>query len=377
MVITLWILVIIYCLLIAILIYGWKKVIPTPGPVPQVEKQVTVLIPVRNEAANIEYLLSDLENQQYPKAYFNVIVIDDHSEDETAELVNKYRLKSSYDLELLPLTLEKGFKGSRKKHAISQGVENTNAELIICTDGDCRVGNRWLRVMVDHFKRQQAYFISGPVMLQGDHKWWHGVQIMEFACLIGVGGASLKLGAPNMSNGANMGFHRETFKTLNGYRGFEHIHSGDDEFLMYKIFKKYPKAVHFLQDYKAVVKTGVQNSVSDFVNQRKRWAGKWKFHRQLGPKFLAFFIFIVNLVLVAALYWLLMGKATVTDIWPPILLKFLADFLFVYIVLKFFNKKVNLLDFLILEFLYPWYAVFFGLISNFGSYWWKGRKLNN
>ena len=377
MVITLWILIVLYSLLTLLLVYGWEKGMPEGLNCNKGDVRVTVLIPVRNEANNIWDLLSDLANQNYPVNCFNVIVIDDNSGDGTAEIVKQYGLASNYDLKVLALETGPDFRGSHKKMAISQGVGMTSAELIVCTDGDCRVGSQWLSAMVDYYKSHQVLFISGPVVLEGENKWWHGIQIMEFSSLIGVGAASLKLGVPNMCNGANMGFRRDTFIELGGYEGFQHIHSGDDEFLMYKIFKKYPKGPHFLQDPRAIVKTGVKNSITSFINQRKRWAGKWKFHRQIGTKLLAFFIFIVNLILIIALLWSLTGKIAMVNLVPQVLLKFSVDFLLVYAVLKFFNKKVNLRDFLILELLYPFYAVFFGLLSNFGAYKWKGRTLNN
>ena len=47
---------------------------------------LSVIIPVRNEAANIEALLNDISNQTYPKNAFEVIVVDDSSEDETVEI---------------------------------------------------------------------------------------------------------------------------------------------------------------------------------------------------------------------------------------------------------------------------------------------------
>ena len=377
MVITLWILFVLYGLLTLVLLYGWKKTIPAGTYADTGNTTVTVLIPVRNESANIRDLLADLDNQNYPANCFNVIVIDDHSEDQTANIAAQYGLSAGYDLKVMPLQVVAGYQGSHKKLAISQGVANTSAELVVCTDGDCRMGRQWLSAMVNGYKRHKAFFISGPVLLEGDNKWWHNIQVMEFSSLIGVGAASLKLGMPNMCNGANMGFHRETFIALNGYEGFNHIHSGDDEFLMHKIYNKYPRGVRFVQDARAIVKTRVQESMTAFVNQRKRWSGKWKFHRRLGPRLLAFFIFILNLASIVALFSLLTGTIAAINIIPLIVLKLSADFLFINAVLLFFDKKVRLTDFLVLELLYPFYAVFFGLLSNFGSYNWKGRRLNN
>ena len=50
-----------------------------------------------------------------------------------------------------------------------------------------------------------------------------------------------------MCNGANIAYTKKIFEEVNGFKGNEHIASGDDEFLMHKIFEKYPDKVLFLK----------------------------------------------------------------------------------------------------------------------------------
>ena len=49
--------------------------------------QFTVIIPARNEAANIKACVDSILNQDYPANAFEIIVIDDFSEDDTAFIV--------------------------------------------------------------------------------------------------------------------------------------------------------------------------------------------------------------------------------------------------------------------------------------------------
>jgi len=61
---------------------------------------------------------------------------------------------------------------------------------------------------------------------------------------------------------------------VNGYADNMHVISGDDEFLMHKIFKKYPNQVQFLHQKEAIVLTGANGTLSQLTEQRKRWVSK-------------------------------------------------------------------------------------------------------
>src|SRR5579863_8463663 len=56
--------------------------------VPQEWPRVTAVVPARNEAASIAQVVSALAQQDYA-GNFSVIVVDDHSEDATAEVARK------------------------------------------------------------------------------------------------------------------------------------------------------------------------------------------------------------------------------------------------------------------------------------------------
>ena len=103
---------------------------------------------------------------------------------------------------------------------------------------------------------------------------------MEFASLIGVGGASIKLGYPNICNGANLSFRKDSFKHLNGYNGNGHIASGDDEFLLQKFASFNSKGIRFMKDPQALITTIPQKSLIEFYHQRKRWTRKLKHHKK-------------------------------------------------------------------------------------------------
>ncbi len=377
MAITIWILLVCYAILLIIMAFGWSRLKGIAESPDVVKERVTIIIPVRNEAKNIIKLLKDLEAQDYPQEAFEVIVIDDHSTDQTLELTKAFAEESELKLTITQLQLANDFSGSHKKAAITRGIDLSNGQLILCTDGDCRVGGQWIRSMATFFKQKKAVFIAGPVFFSVGTGFWERLQQLEFASLIATGAAFMALGKPNMCNGANMAFDKSVFIQIGGYEGFSHIHSGDDEFLLAKMSKKYPDKVFFIKDRKAIVSTLPKESFKDFVNQRKRWAGKWKHHKQITPKLLALFIFITNFMLLIAAVAVLINGYSYQELLGQFFIKFLCDYLFMTIVLRFFTKFTNPFYVLILEIVYPLYAVFFGLFSSTGGYDWKGRALKN
>lgn len=336
---------------------------------------ITVIIPVRNEAENILHLLQDLSVQKvFPADQFEVLIVDDHSEDQTLLIVEEYGKNCNFRLRLLPLDLPEGFLGSHKKIAIAQAVAQARGNIIVTTDGDCRVEAYWLASFAQFFAQKQAVFVSGPVTFHHEAGLFHHLQTIEFASLIGTGAASIHAKMPNMCNGANLAFTKEAFLKINGYAGTLHIPSGDDEFLMQKIFKQYPDRVYFMKNAEAIVRTYAKSGLREFYHQRRRWAGKWKLHKNAGVALAAIFVFAYHSLLLTACCMALFGQYSWVLLATSLLLKFILEFFLLNDVLHFLKKRMSLLNFILLEFIYSAYVVFFGICANFGSYTWKNRS---
>lgn len=331
--------------------------------------KVCVVIPVRNEAHNLPALLSDLAKQNFPKEQLEIWVIDDHSEDETAEKAFFFQKEMPF---LYYSKLKKEQKG--KKAALTEALRQTTAEWIITTDADCRVGEDWVRTMHNFYQQTEAYMVSSLVTFNEPKNFWEKLQIVEFASLVGVGAVSLILGKASMANGANLAFRRDLFWEMGGYEGSETIASGDDEFLLRKFFRKYPKKVFFLKDQRAVVRTQASPDVTFFYEQRKRWASKWKLHQDWATQVLAISIFAFYL----SIFWAFLGYITGSIKSPIILWAFLAKLLgeivFLQPILIYLGYGRLGYGIGIWQFLYPVYAIGLGIGANVGKYIWKGRS---
>ena len=363
-----------YCAALVGLYCHWQRIPLENNAIPNATEsslRLTVIIPVRNEAANIVALLEDLSTQQGVPNAFDIIVVDDHSIDQTRTLVEQFQRQTSCPLTLLSLNVPPGFIGSHKKLAITQAIATTQHEIIVTTDGDCRVGPHWLATIRHCFEENLAVLVSGGVTFQ-EGNFFEQLQTIEFASLIGVGAGCLQAGYPNMANGANLAFLRKAFAQVGGYGGNFHIPSGDDEFLLQKIARVYPHRLFFLKHRAAVVTTKAQQTLHDFYQQRKRWASKWKLHRDKKVAALAVFIFLYHASVLSIALLVSLGTCS----WLLLLLlvlKIILEFVFLRSVLLFLDKKLPLSSFLLLQLIYPFYAIFFGIGANLGRYTWKDR----
>ncbi|GAB3199701.1 cellulose synthase/poly-beta-1,6-N-acetylglucosamine synthase-like glycosyltransferase [Pontibacter aydingkolensis] len=336
---------------------------------------ISVIIPVRNEAANIVALLQDLEAQQYPKELFEVLIVDDHSTDDTLKLIHQYNSGSTMSSSVLELKHVAGL--SMKKAAVKYGVEQAKGELLVLTDGDCRVGPEWLKQYAYTYETKQPYFISGPVCLQNTYTTFERMQLVEFASLIGIGGASMAINRPNMCNGANLAYPKHVFEQVGGFTGNDGIASGDDEFLLHKIHQQNPGKAVFLKSPEAVVYTEARKNLVSFMSQRIRWASKWRAYQSVQVQLVALIVFLVNFLLFLSIPFFLFGHLPLLVFLGAYFTKFAIDFLFLERILAFLSKRKYIWHMLPLQLVYVPYVVFTGIGGLFGRYHWKGRSIRN
>ncbi len=342
-----------------------------PGVTGVSSPRITVVIPVRNEAATIGKLLDDLSNQTFRQ--FEVIVADDASTDNTGQLVRQYAERASFPLH--PLSLNEERTASPKKRAITQSIAQATGDLIVTTDGDCRVDPNWLATIAAFYTQTGAKLISGTVTFTEEHSLFDTLQTVEFASLIGSGACTMRLGYPTMCNGANLCYEKKVFTEVGGFAGVDHLASGDDEFLMHKIAARYPDGVRFLKNAEAIVRTGPHRSWGAFYNQRKRWASKWKAYASYGPSVLAVFIFLSNAAPVISLLGWAGGYLTGKTVLMVLGLKVVPEFLFLRQILLFLQKKSSVWGIPLTQLIYPLYVLFFGLVAQGKGYIWKERRL--
>lgn len=354
-----------------LIIYYWQSWLSIPdyvaaGNSPSIK--FSVIIPARNEEKNIGTLLTALSNQHYAKECTEIIVIDDHSTDNTATVV-----KGFTNVQLISLQ-EDGIN-SYKKKAIEKGIAAASGEWIITTDADCVPGADWLQTMAACIAEKKSVFMAAPVAFSSSSSVLSVFQSLDFLVLQGITGASVHKNIHSMCNGANMAYKKEAFYAVNGFAGIDNIASGDDMLLMHKIWKQYPQQVHYIKSAAAIVTTAPMQTWKDFFQQRIRWASKAKSYDDKRIIAVLLLVYLFNSLFIVLLvagcfdyyYWLLAIAAWIA--------KTLVELPFVQAVAGFFNKRSLLIYFFFFQPLHILYTVLSGFFGQLGRYEWKGRKV--
>ena len=333
---------------------------------------VSVIVPARNEEKNIEACLKAILAQQYPDHLWEVILVNDHSTDQTLDTA--HRIAASHSKSKLKVfELEEGKLG--KKSALSLAIEKACGEVIVQTDADCVMGKYWLAAMMSYWD-EDVGLISGPVRLTYGTNLLEKFQALESMGLVAIGAGSLIAGQPNMCNGANLSYSKAVFESINGFRGIDEVASGDDELLMQKINLLGKYRLVFAKCRTAIVSTSACNNWQDLKAQRLRWVSKARNYLDKSVNliqaisWLGFCIFPILLVASfwnPELWWLLL---------LAFVLKLVADIFLLYQSAKFFHN-LRLISWIFpLQIVYILYVLWIGIAGNLvKNYNWKSRKV--
>ena len=333
---------------------------------------ISVIIPFRNESENILANLKSIEEQEYPKNKFEILYVNDSSEDNSVEHILKNRTLENIKV----INVPKDFStNAHKKRAVRYGIENSTGEIIVTTDADCIYEKEWLKTLLNNFDNQTG-FISGPVEFIENEKLFSKIQKLEFAGLVLTGAGLIGAKHPTICNAANIAYRKNVFELVNGFNDNMNFSSGDDEFLMQKIAKDTAYKVKFSLEENSIVKTNANKTVRDFYHQRKRWASKGLFYSDntLVLKLIMIYLFHVGLVIQLAIAIILSSYFWIT-LSISIVLKLITEFMIMNKGRKILFRKLSLSTFLFTEFLQIPYIIFAGLMGSFGNILWKDRRL--
>jgi cellulose synthase/poly-beta-1,6-N-acetylglucosamine synthase-like glycosyltransferase len=120
-------LTVLFLCVVVFLVTGWKAIKPPRVKLSGFTTKVTVMIAARNEAESIHLTIEDILAQDYPKHLTEIIIVDDHSTDNTSQIISSY---AGRGVKLLQLNEDKPLN-SYKKKAIAEAIKLSTGELMV------------------------------------------------------------------------------------------------------------------------------------------------------------------------------------------------------------------------------------------------------
>jgi len=373
MIFSLFIIIVLYVLVIGALTYGFDKVAIFRVEDINVETKFSIIIPFRNEAENLPDLLESIANLKYPKSHYEIIFVDDDSNDDSVNIIMRFLTSFRNDIEVIQNNRK---TNSPKKDAITSAIEIAKHDWIVTTDADCKLPEFWLDSLDCFIQKTDCNMVVAPVAYHKINSVLKGFQLLDFLSLIGATIGGFGIGKPFLCNGANLAYKKQLFIGLNGFEGNDTIASGDDIFLLQKVIKANKNDIRFLKSETAIVKTKPQPTLKSLISQRKRWAAKTSSYNSVFGKAIGLVVLLMNATLICALVLVVLGLLHFKLFFYLFVIKSLIDFLLIFKAARFFSQEKHLKYFIFSSILYPFFSVYIAFVSLFSKYKWKGRTFN-
>ncbi len=304
-----------FCILVSctliyvlILIYLAKEVDRKNAPKGSDVLKVSVIVALRNEEQHVKALLSSLLQQDYPLEQSEIIIIDDDSTDQTPAILTEIASQNpSMPLVILKSKSREGV-ASPKKHALAQGIERAQGEVLLFTDADCIPPPTWVRTMVSYFEPEVGMVIGcSPLELPPPRSVFTFFQAIESISLAALAFATTSLGRPATCTGRNLAYRKSVFKQVGGFEDIKQFPSGDDDLFLKLVMDKTDWRIAYAFDPDAVVPSKTTARLKSFIYQRLRHASKtlhygWKMRMLLASAYI--YNFLLFLALISAFFTL-------------------------------------------------------------------------
>jgi 1,2-diacylglycerol 3-beta-glucosyltransferase len=324
---------------------------------------VSVIIAARNEEANLRECLESVTNQTYPVSLYEILIINDGSTDGTEAICNDF-IKRYPNIKSIQVKDDPIIRG--KANALAQGIDASSGEIILITDADCTVPRTWVEQTANWYNSEVG--LIGGFTLQKATTPFEGMQSLDWTFILGMAAATAGLGHPLGSIGNNLSFRRAAYDQVGGYRKLKFSVTEDYTVVQAIVGSKKWNYIYPI-DLKHLVESKSCPNFQSILRQKHRWG---KGGLDMKPAGLAIMVvgFLMHLSPFVMLFW-----GGVVQAATALMIKFIADYVFLYKILRQLDRKEDLrwfywfeIYFMIYVLLLP-FLVFFG-----GKVKWKGRE---
>lgn len=230
---------------------------------------ISVIIPARNEENNIQLCLEQLSKSTYPIENYEIIVVNDRSDDNTGLILDNLQ-DSISNLKVIHVTESNKIANLKgKPGALQTGINNASGEIIMMTDADCRVNLKWIETVASQFDEDKVGLVASFTLIDAN-SLFEKIQAVEWLYMHTMASAGIGFDQPLGCFGNNLSIRTSVMKELGGYENIK-FSLTEDLALLQAVFKSKYK-VKYLTNYDASVVTLPCTTFAEYVSQHRRWA---------------------------------------------------------------------------------------------------------
>jgi cellulose synthase/poly-beta-1,6-N-acetylglucosamine synthase-like glycosyltransferase len=293
---------------------------------------LSVIICARNEAENLRQKLPFILEQNYPE--FEVIVVDDCSDDDTNEILENFSKKYSV-LKVSKIKKDPKFSHG-KKLALTIGIKAAKYDTLLLTDADCEpAGKDWMKYMSRNFSDQKNIVLG--IGLYKKKKGFLNVLIRFETAFIAMQYAGFaRSGKPYMGVGRNLSYKKELFFKNKGFASHLGLESGDDDLFINEVSNSYNTVVE--NNPQSFTYSEPEIKLRNWIRQKKRHLTTGRFYQQSVKRILGL-EYMTRILLLLSFIALLIRKDFHFFVLGVYILSLIIKSIIYIIVFKRFGEK--------------------------------------
>ncbi|WP_052323413.1 glycosyltransferase [Flexithrix dorotheae] len=318
--------------------------------------KISVVIAARNEYENLKKLIPALKAQSHQN--FEVIIVDDRSEDGSLALLNSFKKK--FDALKIIRVEELKESWNPKKHALHLGIKKASSDIILLTDADCLpVSNDWISIINGKYGTETSLVLGVGVYQKKPGLLNLFIQFETLYTALQYLGFALA-GKPYMGVGRNLSYRKSIILDSGLFNGIQNITGGDDDLIVNKVGNK--RNVRIVINKESQTISAPPETFFEWYNQKIR-------HLSVGVKYN-----LENKVFLGTLnfshigfYFCILILSLLNNHWLIVSVFYLFRILALTLIIYFTNKKLKagfpVMATPFVDILYVFYYVVIGFAS--------------
>lgn len=231
--------------------------------------RVSVIVPARNEEANLRRCIDALMRTDYPQDAIEFIMVNDRSTDGTAEELQKLTASDGRFV-LVNKTDDGAHTNLRgKPGALQAGIDRATGDLLMMTDADCVIHPQWVRSMAAPFADDSVGMVCGFTTIR-TRSFFHALQDVEWLYSQAMAKGGVGNHVPLGCYGNNIAIRRWTYDHVGGYAAIPF--SITEDLALLQRVSDHDQEVIYQCRREATVETLPCVTLAEYVRQRQRWA---------------------------------------------------------------------------------------------------------
>jgi cellulose synthase/poly-beta-1,6-N-acetylglucosamine synthase-like glycosyltransferase len=325
-------------------------------------QRISVIIAARNEGPRISALLDSILQLEYPADCFEIILVNDRSDDTTGSIARSYQQRLA-NLRVIDI-LENTSDMPNKKNALRTAIALAQYDILAFTDADCTVPPQWLTHISEAFSPETGVVAGYSPYRSGEAGSFLRYEELKNSV---IAAAAVGAGVPFLCTGRNVAYRKEVYQQVGGFDKIKHSISGDDDLFLQLVHRETRWTIRYMTAPQSGVATMAPSSLSQFVHQRTRHVSASS-HYPLSVQCGYGVVHLFHLSLFVGMFLLPLTSVIALTV------KFNVDGALAARGMKLFEEQISAAEFFINELLLVLYSFAVAPLGFIRTFSWKGAS---